>query len=109
MTYMCRNTMESNFQKLASLNGYQIKLLEDFLNNNIRTYQQFISKYKDLEVVLESEMYGKEANSKFLNALKIMYTNIPKDKLTEDFNKKYDKLYKICNGALRNNYNFSAH
>ena len=109
VTYMCRNTMESNFQKLASLNGYQIKLLEDFLNNNIRTYQQFISKYKDLEVVLESEMYGKEANSKFLNALKIMYTNIPKDKLTEDFNKKYDKLYKICNGALRNNYNFSAH
>ena len=46
-------------------------------------------------------------NKPILNKYDLIIHHI--EELTEDFNKKYDKLYKICNGALRNNYNFSAH
>ena len=58
-------------------------------------------------------MYGKESNSNLLNKLKTMNTNISNEKLIQqqkdDYLKKYNILYKICDGALRKDFNFSAY
>jgi len=53
-------------------------------------------------------MYGKKSDPTLLNRLETMKNNISKEKLTQqqkdDFLKKW-----ICDGALRNNFDFSAY
>ena len=106
VTYIYRS--ENKFEKLASLSHELIELLQNF--HNIKTYREFTSKYDNLYLVLEAQMYGRNSDPDLLNKLNIIKNNILTNPITpqqkEDFLKKFAILSNICNGGLRN---FSAY
>ena len=99
-------------EKLASLSNEQIALIDDFYK--ISSYNEFISKYEKLGFALEAQMYGKNADTDLLNKLTTMKNNILNSSLStteqNDFNKKYESLFNMCNGGLRNgDFQFKAY
>ena len=59
-------------------------------------------------------MYGKNADTDLLNKLTTMKNNILNSSLStteqNDFNKKYESLFNMCNGGLRNgDFQFKAY
>ena len=96
---------ETDFEKLASLSPAEIDLFDNF-DRNLSTYSQFISKWDMLKNVIEAQMYGKERDDNLINRLNKMKSNILSNSLgtkeLEDFNEKFNILYEMANGALRN-------
>jgi len=94
---------EDHLEKLASLNKAQLDLRETF--DKISSFSEFISKYNDLQQVLEAQMYGRESNQDLISKLSILKNNILSTSLTDqqkdDFNSKYQYLDKMCSGGLR--------
>ena len=99
-------------KKLASLSQEEINLLYNL--HLIKTYNEFIKKYPNIKNVIEALMFGREADETIKNKLNKLKSNILKNKLTpaqlKDFNEKFDELYLMANGGLRNvgNLDFGA-
>ena len=110
VTYLYKS--ENNPEKLASLSHAQIKLFQDF--ENISSYNEFISKYDNLREVLETQMYGKNADSNLVSKINKVKNNVLRGALNSqqktDLDEKFKILYSICNGGLRSEkLNFSAY
>ena len=94
---------ESEYDTLASLNKAQLSLYESF--DKISSFSDFVSKYNDLQQVLEAQMYGRESDQDLISKLSILKNNILSTSLTDqqkdDFNSKYQYLDKMCSGGLR--------
>ena len=56
--YNPKYNSKDHLEKLASLNKAQLDLYESF--DKISSFSEFISKYNDLQQVLEAQMYGRE-------------------------------------------------
>ena len=104
---------ETDPEKLASLNQEELNLYENF-NNQITTYSQFKSKADMLKNVIEAQMYGKEKDQNLINKLNQLKSKVTSHSLSSsentDFNDKFNILYQIANGALREggSLNFGA-
>ena len=90
-----------------------MNLYENF-NNQITTYSQFKSKADMLKNVIEAQMYGKEKDQNLINKLNQLKSKVTSHSLSSsentDFNDKFNILYQIANGALREggSLNFGA-
>ena len=102
---------ETKFEKLASLSHKQIDLFKNF--HTISSYNEFISKYDDLNKVIEAQMYGRNKDVDLINRLESMKKNILSKSLSQsqknDFEAKYKKLYDMANGGIRTGIDFTAH
>ena len=94
---------ETSFEKLASLSHQQINLYQNF--DKISSYSEFISKYDDLKLVIEAQMYGRNKDPDLVRRLEYMKNNILSKSLTQqqkdDFMEKYNLLLKMAEGGLR--------
>ena len=99
VTYIYRT--ETKFEKLASLTHEQLELYQNFP----RSYSEFISKYDNLVLVIEAQMYGRNKDQDLINRLETMKNNILREPLSQqqkdDFLEKINVLYRMANGALR--------
>ena len=109
VTYIYKS--ETSFEKLASLSHQQIDLYQNF--HNISSYSEFISKYGDLKLVIEAQMYGRNRDNDLIKRLESMKNNILSKNISQqqkdDFNAKYKVLYTMADGGLRNGMNFTAY
>lgn len=91
--------------KLASLNQEELNLYER-MTEQIQNYKTFKEKYDKLKNVIEAQMYGKEKDDLLISNLDKIKSNIMKNELSEeekkDFNEKFDILYQMAKGSLRN-------
>ena len=101
VTYIYKS--ETSFEKLASLSHQQINLYQNF--DKISSYSEFISKYDDLKLVIEAQMYGRNKDPDLVRRLEYMKNNILSKSLTQqqkdDFMEKYNLLLKMAEGGLR--------
>ena len=101
VTYIYKS--ETSFEKLASLSHQQINLYQNF--DKISSYSEFISKYDDLKLVIEAQMYGRNRDPDLVRRLEFMKNNILSKPLTQqqkdDFMEKYNLLLKMAEGGLK--------
>ena len=105
VTYYYKN--EANPEKLASLNQEELDLYEN-MTQQINNYKDLKEKYNMLNNVIEAQMYGKEKDDLLIKNLNAIKSKIEVNALSEDekdFNEKFDILYKMANGGLRNESN----
>ena len=101
VTYIYRS--ETDYEKLASLSHRQIDLYQNF--HKISSYSEFISKYDDLKLVIEAQMYGRNRDSDLINRLesmkKVILSKPINTQQNKDFLEKYEILYRMADGGLR--------